>query len=512
MCEHPRVARARLPRPDDRPFAVLDVGSNSARMIVFRLREGEHLDVIEDARAPLRLARELREGGELGPDAIDRTVEALRDFRAVADGAGATRMIAVATSAVRDADDGPALLEHAHALGIPLEVIDGETEARLGFLGAVHDLPVTSGATLDVGGGSAELTRFRDRLLEASWSFELGSLRLSDRFLLKDPPTDPELRKLRKHVAEELTGGGVAPLGQGEELVGIGGTVRNLAKIDMRRTEHPLHLLHGYVLTAARLDALIVELAGRSMKRRAQIAGLNPDRADSVVGGALAIREVLRHLKGTRVVVSSRGLREGLAMADADGAIPPPRFVRAISLATLAARFATWEPKTAERRAGIAARLHEALDPEARDQTREMLEHAARLLDVGRAIDYYQRFEHAAMIATASDLAGFSHEALATLTGVLRQADDDARLGPYARLVPGADRPAVLRAATVLALSDELNRRIPPGVTADLSTSWHPGAFVVVAPVPAGWRPRRLADRFRTAFGRPLHVVAVGSR
>jgi hypothetical protein len=70
----------------------------------------------------------------------------------------------------------------------------------------------------------------------------------------------------------------------------------------------------------------------------------------------------------------------------------------------------------------------------------------------------------------------------------------------------------VLRAATVLALSDELNRRIPPGVAAELSTSWHPGAFVVVAPVPTGWRPRRLADRFRTAFGRPLHVVAVGSR
>jgi exopolyphosphatase/guanosine-5'-triphosphate,3'-diphosphate pyrophosphatase len=371
---------------------------------------------------------------------------------------------------------------------------------------------VISGATLDVGGGSAELTRFRDRVLDASWSFELGSLRLSDRFLVRDPPTDPELRKLRKHVAAELTAGGVRPLEDGEDLVGIGGTVRNLAKVDMRRTEHPLHLLHGYVLTAARLDALIAELAARSMKRRAQIPGLNPDRADSVLGGALAIREVMRHLKGTRVVVSSRGLREGLALAEGGGVIPPPRFVRAISLATLAARFATWDPKTAERRAGIAARLLESLEPEAREHSREMLEHAARLLDVGRAIDYYQRFEHAAMIATASDLAGFSHGSLAVLTGILRQADDDARLGPYARLVPGDERPAVLRAATVLALSDELNRRIPPGVAAELSTSWHPGAFVVVAPVPTGWRPRRLADRFRTAFGRPLHVVAVGSR
>ncbi len=150
---------------EDRPFAVLDVGSNSARMIVFRLRDGEHLDVIEDARAPLRLARELHAGAELGPSAIERTLEALRDFRAVAEGAGADRILAVATSAVRDALDGRLLLDRARELGVPLQIIDGDTEARLGFVGAVHDLSVTSGATLDVGGGSAEISRFRDRRL-----------------------------------------------------------------------------------------------------------------------------------------------------------------------------------------------------------------------------------------------------------------------------------------------------------------------------------------------------------
>src|ERR1700693_4724295 len=92
--------------PDAQPFAVVDVGSNSARMIVFRMRQGEHLDVIEDARAPLRLARDLRDSDELGHDAIERTLEALRDFVAVAKGGRAGRMIAVATSAVRDASDG----------------------------------------------------------------------------------------------------------------------------------------------------------------------------------------------------------------------------------------------------------------------------------------------------------------------------------------------------------------------------------------------------------------------
>ena len=192
------------PAPDDRPFAVVDIGSNSGRMIVFRLREGEHLDVLEDARAPLRLARALRDSNELGADAIDRTVEALRDFVAVAKGAGADRIIAVATSAVRDAADGEELVARANRLGVPLQTIDGDHEARLGFLGAVHDLPVRSGFTMDIGGGSVELSRFRERHLMRSWSLPLGSLRVSDRFLESDPPSDKEVRALRKAVDEAL--------------------------------------------------------------------------------------------------------------------------------------------------------------------------------------------------------------------------------------------------------------------------------------------------------------------
>ena len=137
-----------------------------------------------------------------GPEAIERTLEALRDFRAVAEGAGADRILAVATSAVRDALDGRLLLDRARELGVPLQIIDGDTEARLGFVGAVHDLSVTSGATLDVGGGSAEISRFRDRRLTQTWSFELGSLRVSDRYLDDDPPTGSQLKKLRRSVAE----------------------------------------------------------------------------------------------------------------------------------------------------------------------------------------------------------------------------------------------------------------------------------------------------------------------
>jgi exopolyphosphatase/guanosine-5'-triphosphate,3'-diphosphate pyrophosphatase len=492
----------------DRPFAVIDLGSNSGRMIVFRLREGEHLDVVEDARAPLRLARQLRHDDALGAEAIERTIEALHDFMAVAKGAGAERIIAVATSAVRDAADGGDLVERARRLGIELTVIDGALEARLGFLGAVHDLPVSTGLTMDVGGGSVEMSHFVDRRLQRSWSLPFGSLRASDRFLESDPPSDREMAKLRKAVAGALVDADVAKLRARDDLVGIGGTVRNLAKVDLRRENYPLPLLHGYELSERRLETLVDDLAERSMKRRTQVSGLNPDRADTIVGGAIVVQAVMQHVGARRMLVSSRGLREGLALDAHGGDLPPPAWVRATSVVTLGARFATWEAAAAERRAGLSLRLHEALDPAAPLLIREMLEHAATVLDVGRAIDYYDRFGHAAMIVTASDLAGFSHRDLGALTAILRQADDDGRLGPYVTLVDEPDRPAILRAATALALADELNRRIPPDAPAPVSCNWLRDGFEVVAPVPSGWRPRRLNDRFGQVFGQPLIVVA----
>jgi exopolyphosphatase/guanosine-5'-triphosphate,3'-diphosphate pyrophosphatase len=508
MWEHRRVDTALDLAPDDRPFAVVDIGSNSGRMIVFRLRQGEHLDVVEDARAPLRLARALRDSDGLGPEAIDRTLEALRDFMAVAKGAGATQMIAVATSAVRDATDGHELIDRAHRLGVPLQTIDGDHEAMLGFYGAVHDLPVRSGYTFDVGGGSAEISRFRERRPLGSWSMPLGSLRVSDEFLSSDPPTEPEVRALRKAVKASMNDAGIGELGNGEQLVGIGGTVRNLAKIDRRRTDHPLPLLHGYQLIDRRLAAMVDDLASRTMKRRAQVPGLNPDRADTIVGGALVIQGIAKHLGADEVLVSSRGLREGLALATEGGSAPSPEWVRSISVAALAMRFRTWNTAAAERRTGLAADLIEALDPSMPPRQREMLSHASTLVDIGRAIDYYDRFEHAANIVVAADLGGFSHADLGTLTAILRQADDDTRLGPYARLVSDDDRPAVLRAATALTLAEELNRRIPPGAPAPISCNWMRGGFEVVAPVPAGWRPRSVARRFRSVFEADLLVVA----
>jgi exopolyphosphatase/pppGpp-phosphohydrolase len=153
--------------------------------------------------------------------------------------------------------------------------------------------------------------------------------------------------------------------------------------------------------------------------------------------------------------------------------------------------------------------MHAILDVSGEPQITEMLGHAATLLDVGRAIDYYERFDHAATIATMADLAGFAHDDLGILAAILRQADEDARLGRFGQLIDDASKKSVLRASTILALAEELHRRIPPSAPSPLVNVRLEDVFEVAASVPQGWRPRRIADRFREVFGVPLVVRAM---
>src|SRR2546426_4681479 len=232
-----------------RPIAVIDIGSNSGRIVAFRVHPGGHLEILADARAPLRLGRGLDRDGLLSGRAIDRTVEALRDFRSVAQGSGAARILAVATSAVRESANGRVLVSRARSeLGLDLKVLDGRREALCAFLGAVHGLPVDHGLLLDLGGGSLEITHFRRRRTTRSWTLPLGALRVSDRFLADDPPRPAELRRLRDHVAKTLRKAGVPALAGDERLVATGGTIRNLAEIHRRTRDYPIASLHGYVL------------------------------------------------------------------------------------------------------------------------------------------------------------------------------------------------------------------------------------------------------------------------
>jgi exopolyphosphatase/guanosine-5'-triphosphate,3'-diphosphate pyrophosphatase len=492
--------------------AVIDLGSNSGRVVVYRYQAGGHLQLLAGSRASLRLVRELDERRRLSQPAMDRAWEAILDFRAIAQGAGAERILAVATAATRDAENGPGFIERIRGrLGIEVRILSGDEEARYGFLGAVRGLPVVRGVLFDLGGGSMQVSRFRQRRLTRSVSLPLGSLRLSDAFLKADPPSAREVRRLREHARAALEMAGVGALGKGEQLVGTGGTVRNLAKIDRRgREDYPITRLHGYELSRRRVKTITGLLAERKQKKREQVPGLNDDRGDSIVGGSLAIQTLMEVLEAPEVVVSGQGVREGLAVSLVTEELPEPAAVRQSSIAALVSRFDGWVPEQAERRRALVASLHEALEPAADPEVREALGQAATVLDIGRSIDFFDRHQHVADIVLATDLNGFSHRGIALVSAILRNAgDEDTGARSYAPLLVSEDGPNVQRAGVLLALADDIEERCPRGAAITLECRVRKDEAMVTVPQLGGWRERKIGPRFERAFDRKL-VVTTG--
>ncbi|HXC53034.1 MAG TPA: Ppx/GppA phosphatase family protein [Candidatus Limnocylindrales bacterium] len=487
-------------------IAVIDLGSNSARIVVFRATAGGVLDVVADEHVSLRLIRGLDKKGLLRDKAIDGAVRLLSDFRKLADGAGAGRILAFGTAALREAGNKDELLARARKeSGIRLLILDGDEEGRAGFLGAVYGLPVEDGIVFDIGGGSAQITHFRGRRQKRTTSLPLGALRLADRFLKSDPPAASEIQKLRLHVRRLLAKEKIGKLADGARVIGTGGTVRNLAKVAAKHWSYPILRLHGYELSFARLRELRALFLSRDSASRGSLPGLNSSRADSIIAGGIVAETILEACGGTRFLVAGYGMREGSVLAAGGGQLPSPEHVRKMAIGAFAARFASCERERAVRRARIVLSLYDQLEPFPDPTWREMLLHAAIVVDAGRSIDFYRMHSHSGEMIRSSGLAGFSHRGIAILSSIVEMADvegwDPRKCSPP---LAADDYDALERAGVLLCLSDAIEQRRPPGLATAARGKTKGSAFVISDPGMTSWDDAYVSRRFRQAFGKDL--------
>jgi exopolyphosphatase/guanosine-5'-triphosphate,3'-diphosphate pyrophosphatase len=494
-------------------LAVIDIGSNTSRVTVFRMNGDGACEAVADSRVSLQLLRGLASQGRAEAEATASLLSALKDFKVVAEGAGADRTVALATYSMRGYPRAKELVRQIKKeIGIEAQIVDGRREAELGFFGAVYGLDVEDGMLIDLGGGSVELVEFRQRSLARSWSLPLGALLLNDRFLSDDPPSKPQIDALQEHVEGILRDAGIRPSKDQGRLIATGGTVRNLAKLDHLDRRYCIPQLHGYVLSRRRLKDLGRRLSGLERDELAEIPGLNADRKDSIVAGALALHAILRRFKADEVQVSGQGLREGFALSTRLSRLPPARSVRKTTIEALARRFATWEARAALRRAGLASALQAIVDGEAGEEIQECLLHAAWIVDIGKSIGYVGRFQHAVSVLLASDLAGFSHRQIALLAAVIGEADKrkfDWRV--YRPLLSVGDEASVKRAGLILALADEVEKRLPPDQA--VPVAYHNARRATIGlylPTPFGGRLATLAARFTQVFGWELRFEEEG--
>lgn len=296
-------------------FAVIDLGSNSFRMEIFSETADGSWEREHDMARAVRVGEGLSSTGRLGQAAIERALGALEEFASVCreHRLSGHAVDAVATSAIRDADNGCELLELVRErTGLEVRVLSREQEARYGFLAAINSTALTDGCVLDLGGGSLQLVRVSARLARDTVSKRLGAVRMTERFLEGEKPaTHEQLQALRAHVTRKLAPIQWLPTSD-PHLVGLGGTVRNLAAAAERAQGLPADEVHGFSIRASVLDELIERLAALAPGERANVSGIKANRADIVLAGAVVVREVMRAGGFSLLEVSAMGLREGV--------------------------------------------------------------------------------------------------------------------------------------------------------------------------------------------------------
>ena len=491
------------------PQAVVDIGSNSSRLIVAGRTDAGHLEVIADARAALRLVRHLGSNGELDSAGIASIIASLHSFMTIAEAAGAKSVTAVATAAIREATNRDEVLnEIQRATGVRPRVLDGSEEAILACHGAIRALPVESGAVLDIGGGSLEIATFRDRRHRRDWSFPLGALRMNDLYLVSDPPKRSEIAACSEMARAELIAAEVGGLPDGDTLVGTGGTVRAVARVARARRPGFINRLHGATLTADEISSIVEDVCRRPSARRAAIPGLSADRVDSIAGGVLVLQAVMDHLQASEIVVAGQGLREGMMLASREDNPPPAAAIRTAAVEALSKRFSSWSPERADWRRALARALTSVLEADINPATAEALDHAAVLLDIGRSIDYYNRYLHAAHVVVAADLAGFAHREVGRLAAIIEKAGRDrSALRHYRPLLTSSDLRGVERAAIILVIADALERRTHPVDRLSVSRRDKKSVVCLSLPLAIQWDGAEISKRFRRVFGMGLVIA-----
>lgn len=420
-----RTARGR-PTDDVTRIAAIDIGSNSIRQIVADVTADGAIRVVDEMKAQPRLGAGVQATGSLPADSMDRAVEALGRMATLARQLGAQRIEVVATSAVRDAANGTTFLARVRReTGLQARIIDGTEEARLSFRSALAHFDLGRGRTvvMDIGGGSLELAASADGVIDQLISLPLGALRVTEHHLrAADLPA--AVRAARKHLRALLRPELPSRDWRGARVIGSGGTFTNLAAMYLARQGiQTAQSRHGTVVPRGELEHIVELLAAMTPEERRQVPGLNPERADIILGGLIVTAEVLARLEAREVEVSRYGIREGLLLEAARvvPAIADPGDARERSVRDLAER-CHFDERHAVQVQHLALQLFDKFGKRlgCEPADRQLLADAALLHDIGYHISYDRHHKHSYHLILHAELLGISPTEQVVLANVAR--------------------------------------------------------------------------------------------
>lgn len=455
-------------------IAIIDLGSNSARLVLVNIIEGGYFVVFDELKESVRLAQDMEWDGFLKPQRIAQTIKTLKMFRRLCDANNIDKIYAYATAAVRRAKNQKSFLDEvAVTCGIKIQVLTKEEQASLVYQGVINSLDVPKGLIMDIGGGSTQFIYYSRKNILACETLQFGSVTLTDLFKNDNISPAERNKRIEEFIKEHLDKiEWLKTVEPDVQFVGVGGSFRNLGRISRIIKKYPFDMMHNYHLPADEFNNIYDRIKCLDLEKTQKIKGLSNGRADIFPSALAVIKSVMDYLSFQNIIVSGCGLREGAMFHHAVPSTDekPLSDILGHSLQTLMHYFDINIPH-AEHVYNLSMQLFKQLKvlhklPRAYIK---VLRVAALLHDSGMRIKYYDHHRHSSYIILNSNLYGISHKDLimaSFVAGGHRKSDfNDADMLKYRVMFTEDDVDAIKKLSVILRIAESFDRSMSGLIT-----------------------------------------------
>ena len=396
-------------------IGIIDLGSNAARLVIVRIYKNNSTQMIYNHRISLRLGQRINKNGEITKDAVKDTVDAVKKFSHMCELFKTQTILAVATAAMRSAKNGPEIVSMIkEETGIEVKIITGEEEANYGYIGVINSLDFKNAVLFDLGGGSLEVVIIKDRQPEHLASINIGTTTMTEKFKTADKMSNKSFRELSTYVEEKIKEALPWLESCNLPVIGIGGTVRNIAKMHQRKIQYVYPKLHNYQMKMPDFSEVFNLLRAATCEERRGLPGLSLERADIILAGATVINTIFTIVKNKDFIVSGCGLREGIFYEYNLSRLGFPKVIANIREASMKNLLAltVGNDTHSQKVAYMAEKMFTAWQPlhKLMDDEFKILHVAATLHDIGISINYYAHPRHSAYLIENAPLKGLTHK------------------------------------------------------------------------------------------------------
>lgn len=444
--------------------AILDLGSNSIRVVVMSIDSNGSYKMIDQFKDMVKLSEGMSEDKLLKDFAMDRTMEALKLFKNMIQSHQVTQTIALATAAVRNAQNGSEFLDRIYKeTGFRFQVITGEEEAYLDYLGVINTIAIDDCIIIDTGGGSTELVLVENRIIQNSISLPFGAVTLSEIYL-EEEDSKSELKKVESFMKNLYKS---IPWLKGKEgllVVGLGGSIRTLGKIYKRKENKNKQPLHNLYLSSEDAKSIVDNVWSMKKADRKEIPGLGKDRVDTIAGGLVPLKALLSYVKADGLIISGNGLREGafyryyLEKNTLDEYIVDDVLQHSIHNLMLKYDMDIGHSELVKK---LSMDLfYQLLDLHGIEERYDrLLEIGALLHDIGLYVSYYDHHYHGYYLTLNSRLNGLTFEELvhsSFIVGMHRNEDFKQDVSEYIAIIGEEEYAIAQKLATLVRLAEEI--------------------------------------------------------